>query len=146
MRREELALRVAVRTGNIDRARQAAERLFGLRLDTDTQIALSGQMHQLGLHELAEALLGRARRRAGNKASALVGLMLQYQRQDQARPGGAGRHAGPPLDPRRRRVPARSATILTMADDPAAARHGGRPASWPVPAGWPSSSTGRRRS
>ncbi len=81
-RREELALRVAVRTGNIDRARQAAERLFGLRLDTDVQVALSGQMHQLGLHELAEALLGRARRRAGNKASALVGLMLQYQRQD----------------------------------------------------------------
>ena len=39
-------------------------------------------MHQLGLHELAEAVLGRARRRAGNKAAALVGLMLQYQRQD----------------------------------------------------------------
>ena len=38
-------------------------------------------MHQLGLHELAEAVLGRARRRAGNKATALVGLMLQYQRQ-----------------------------------------------------------------
>jgi tetratricopeptide (TPR) repeat protein len=80
-RREEVALRVAVSTGNIDRARQAAERLFGLRLDTETQITLSGQMHQLGLHELAEAVLGRARRRAGNKATALVGLMLQYQRQ-----------------------------------------------------------------
>ena len=39
-------------------------------------------MHQLGLHELAEAVLGRARRCAGNKATALVGLMLQYQRQD----------------------------------------------------------------
>ena len=39
-------------------------------------------MHQLGQHELAEAVLGRARRRAGNKATALVGLMLQYQRQD----------------------------------------------------------------
>ena len=37
-------------------------------------------MHQLGLHELAEAVLGRARRRAGNKATALVGLMVQYQR------------------------------------------------------------------
>jgi hypothetical protein len=82
MRREHLALRVAVRTGNIDRARQAAERLFGLRLDTDTQITPAGQMHQLGLHELAEALMGRARLRAGNKASALVGLMTQYQRQD----------------------------------------------------------------
>ena len=81
-RREEQALRLAIATGNLERARQAAERLFGLRLDTDTQVRLAGQMHQLGLHELAEAVLGRARRRAGNKASALVGLMLQYQRQD----------------------------------------------------------------
>ncbi len=81
-RREEQALRLAIATGNLERARQAAERLFGLRLDTDTQIRLAGQMHQLGQHELAEAVLGRARRRAGNKASALVGLMLQYQRQD----------------------------------------------------------------
>ncbi len=80
-RREELALRLSVMTGDLDRARQAAERLFGLRLDTDTQVRLSGQMHQLGLHELAEAVLGRARRRAGNKATALVGMMLQYQSQ-----------------------------------------------------------------
>ena len=80
-RREEIALRVAVNSGNVERARHAAERLFGLRLDTDSQIWLSGQMHQLGLHELAEAVLGRARRRAGNKAEALVSLMLQYQRQ-----------------------------------------------------------------
>lgn len=81
-RREELALRAAALTGNLDRARKAAERLFGLRLDTDTQVQLSSQMHQLGLHELAEAMLGRARRRAGNKAAALVSLMLQYQRQE----------------------------------------------------------------
>ena len=81
-RRELLALRLAVLTGNVDRARQAAERLFGLRLDADTQVQLAAQMHQLGMHELAEAVLGRARRRAGNKAAALVGLMLQYQRQN----------------------------------------------------------------
>ena len=80
-RREELALRLAVLTGDLERARQAAERLFGLRLDTDTQVSLAGQMNQLGLHELAEAVLGRARRRAGNKATALVGMMLQYQSQ-----------------------------------------------------------------
>ncbi|HZW30043.1 MAG TPA: tetratricopeptide repeat protein, partial [Isosphaeraceae bacterium] len=82
-RREELALRLAVASGDLERARQAAERLFGLRLDTDTQVRLAGQMHQLGLHELAEAVLSRARRRAGNKATALVGMMLQYQRQGQ---------------------------------------------------------------
>ena len=82
-RREELALRLSVLNGDLERARQAAERLFGLRLDTDTQIRLAGQMHQLGLHALAEAVLGRARRRAGNQAGSLAGLMVQYQRQGQ---------------------------------------------------------------
>ncbi len=80
-RREELAVAAAIAAGNGERAQRAAERLFGLRLDTDTQIRLSGQMHQLGLHDLADALLGRARRRAGGQSDALVGLMTQYQRQ-----------------------------------------------------------------
>ena len=80
-RREILAIRLAVVTGDVARARKAAERLFGLRLDADTQVQLASQMHQLGMHELAEAVLGRARRRAGGNVSALVALMLQYQRQ-----------------------------------------------------------------
>ena len=80
-RRELLAIRLAVLTGDVARARKAAERLFGLRLDADTQVQLASQMHQLGMHELAEAVLGRARRRAGNNGAAMVALMLQYQRQ-----------------------------------------------------------------
>ena len=80
-RREVLAIRLAVVTGDVARARKAAERLFGLRLDSDTQMQLASQMHQLGMHELAEAVLGRARRRAGGNIAALVSLMLQYQRQ-----------------------------------------------------------------
>ncbi|MFO0956939.1 MAG: tetratricopeptide repeat protein [Isosphaeraceae bacterium] len=83
-RRELLAMRLAVLTGDVDRARRAAERLFGLRLDPGTQVQLAEQMHQLGQHELAEAVLGRARRRASNDVNALVSLMLQYQRQNQA--------------------------------------------------------------
>ena len=84
-RREELALRLAVLNGDLERARQAAERLFGLRLDTDTQVRLASQMHQLGLHELAELpSLGRAPPSwQGNQASALAGMMVQYQRQGQ---------------------------------------------------------------
>ena len=66
-RREELALRLAASAGDIERARRAAERLFGLRLDTETQVRLAGHMHQLGQHALADAVLGRARRRAGGK-------------------------------------------------------------------------------
>lgn len=83
-RREEQALRLAVLIGDLERARKAAERLFGLRLDTDTQVRLAGQMGRLGLNELGEAVLGRARRRAGNKAGSLVGLMLQYQQQQKS--------------------------------------------------------------
>ncbi len=78
-RRETLALRLAVLAGDVERARKASERLFGLRLDADTQVQLAAQMNQLGMHELAEAVLARARRRAGGNTSALVGLMLQYQ-------------------------------------------------------------------
>jgi len=81
--RELLALQLAVRSGNIERARQAAERLFGLRLHNETQMALAGEMHQLGMHKLAEAVLVRSRLRAGNRSSSLVALMQQYQRQGQ---------------------------------------------------------------
>ena len=80
-RRETAALRLAVRTGNLERARQAADRLFGLRLDAETQIQLATQMRQLGMHEAAETVLARARRQAGNRTAALVSLMLQYQGQ-----------------------------------------------------------------
>ena len=73
-KKENAALRLAVRTGNIDRARQAADRLFGLRLDAETQVSLAGQMRQLGMHEGAEAVLARARRQAGNRTSALISL------------------------------------------------------------------------
>ncbi|HVX15288.1 MAG TPA: DUF1583 domain-containing protein [Pirellulales bacterium] len=81
-RRELLALRVAVRSGGIERARQAAERLFGLRLDAEMQVELASQMRQLGMQDLAEAVMARAQRQAGNRSSALVALMLQYQGQN----------------------------------------------------------------
>ena len=80
-KREITALRLAVNGGNIDRARVAAERLFGLRLDSSVQIQLAQQMHQLGMHEQAEAVLARAGRQAGNKTDVLANLMQQYQSQ-----------------------------------------------------------------
>lgn len=82
-RREDSALRLAERTGNVDRARQAAERLFGLRLDADKQLELAGKMHRLGMAQLAETVLNRAQRQAGNKTQVLVRLMTQYQSQNQ---------------------------------------------------------------
>ncbi len=83
-RRETLALRLAVLAGDVERARKASERLFGLRLDAVTQVQLATQMNQLGMHELSEAVLARARKRSGGNAAALVGLMLQYQKQGKA--------------------------------------------------------------
>lgn len=80
-KREIAALRLSVNSGNIDRARIAAERLFGLRLDSNLQIQLARQMHQLGMHEQAEAVLSRAGRQAGNKTDVLMNLMQQYQSQ-----------------------------------------------------------------
>ena len=82
-RREVAAMRLAERTGNVARARAAAERLFGLRLDAETQVNLASQMHRLGMHEMAETVLSRAQRQSGNKADALVTLMNQYQSQNQ---------------------------------------------------------------
>jgi tetratricopeptide (TPR) repeat protein len=82
-RREEFALRLAERAGDVERARQAADRLFGLRLDSDKQLELAGKMHRLGMHQLAETVLGRAQRQAGSKTATLVRLMNQYQSQNQ---------------------------------------------------------------
>ena len=105
-RRELLALRLAVPAGRPERARQAAERLFGLRLDSSTQVALAAQMHQLGMHELADAVLGRARRQVGNNAQGLLELMAQYRSQGNLDARRADR-PGPPPPVRRPVAPAR---------------------------------------
>jgi len=79
--RELMAQSLAVQAGNIERARKGAERLFGLRLDNDTQLQLASQMHALGMHEMAEGVLARVRRRAGGQSQTLLTLMQQYQSQ-----------------------------------------------------------------
>ena len=97
-RREELALRLSVLTGNLDRARQAAERLFGLRLDTDTQVAAR--------RPDAPARPARAGRgRAGPRPPPRRQQGHGARRPDapvpapgQARRRRPGRHADPPLD------------------------------------------------
>ncbi len=87
--RETQALRLAAASGDVDRARKAAERLFGLRLDSEAQVQLASMMQQLGMRDLADAVLARARRSAGNRPPSLAVLMNQYQAQgkpDQALP------------------------------------------------------------
>ncbi|MBD3672330.1 MAG: DUF1583 domain-containing protein [Planctomycetaceae bacterium] len=79
--RETAVLQLAERLGDIPRARKAAERLFGLRLDSETQLALAQRMKRLGMHDMAESIISRAERRSSGTPSSLVGLMTLYQGQ-----------------------------------------------------------------
>ena len=86
--RELLALRAAERLGDFDRARTAAERLFGSRLDNQMQIQLAQTMQRLGMNDMADAILSRAERTVGNDPQALASMMTMYQTQgksDQAK-------------------------------------------------------------
>lgn len=72
VRKEMAALNLASRIGDIDRAKQAAERLFGLRMDTKTQLALAGQLQRLGMPDKSAAVLRRMRGgRAGDESTQL---------------------------------------------------------------------------
>ncbi len=82
--RESLALDYAVRLGDLERARSAAERLFGLRLDANTQLQLVGQMRRLGMNEQAEAVLNRVQRQAGSNLTSMATLMSMHQAQGHA--------------------------------------------------------------
>jgi tetratricopeptide (TPR) repeat protein len=79
--REMMALELAERLGDIQRARQSAERLFGLRLNDDTQLALVDRMRRLGMHEMAEAIISRVQRRSAGSLASLGTLMALYQGQ-----------------------------------------------------------------
>lgn len=61
VRKEMAALNLAARVSDEERAAQAAERLFGMRMDTTTQLALSDQLRQLGMKDKAAAVLQRLR-------------------------------------------------------------------------------------
>jgi tetratricopeptide (TPR) repeat protein len=80
-RREQLALALAERLGDTDRARTAAERLFGMRLNSQSQIALIEPLRRLGMTEMADAVLARAERSSSRQISSLASLMVLYQGQ-----------------------------------------------------------------
>ena len=85
--RELAALRVAVRSGKIDRARLATERLFAVRLDAETGVQVVASMQQIGLRDQAVALLDRIRVQAGGRPGLLLALMAQYQAQKRPEAG-----------------------------------------------------------
>ncbi|MFN9918138.1 MAG: tetratricopeptide repeat protein, partial [Pirellulaceae bacterium] len=81
IRRETAALRIAERIGDIDRAKQSAERLFGLRLTSDAQIHVLPQLKRLGMDVQADALLARLEKTTARQPGSQVSLMNLYQSQ-----------------------------------------------------------------
>ena len=83
-RRELMALTLAERLGDNERARAAAERLFGLRLDSATQLSLVDGMRRLGMTDMADAVVARTERQASNQPASLASLMMLYKSQGKA--------------------------------------------------------------
>ena len=80
MQERELAiLQLASQTDNKDLAKQAAERLFAMRLPSQTQMQVANQMQQLGMSEMASSMMQRLQRRGGNQITTLVQMMTQFR-------------------------------------------------------------------
>ncbi len=83
--RELAILQLVLQRGDLERARASAQRLFALRLESDTEFRLADLMYQLGMRELGDRMMGRIRRRAGGQQNTLVQLMNRYLEADDAK-------------------------------------------------------------
>ncbi len=97
-RREELALRVAQRVAMWNERGRPPSGCSACGWIPRPRLSLAPQMHQLGLHELAEAVLGRARRRRRQQGDRPGWPDASISATAKARRGRADRHADPPLD------------------------------------------------
>ena len=76
--RELTILQLVLQLGDLERAKQSAQRLFALRHNSETSFKLADLMYQLGMRDLADRMMQRIRRRAGGKQDTLVQLMTRY--------------------------------------------------------------------
>ncbi len=76
--RELAAMNLATKLGRLERAKSAAQRLFGMRLDPATEIALADQLNRLGMQDMAKAILQRSQRRGGQSVSDLLQLAQRF--------------------------------------------------------------------
>ncbi len=76
--RELAAMNLATQLGEIDRAKEAAARLFGMRLDQTTQLSLASQLGRMGMRDMATAMLQRTRHRGGQTAQDLLQIANEY--------------------------------------------------------------------
>ncbi|HLQ46541.1 MAG TPA: tetratricopeptide repeat protein, partial [Planctomycetaceae bacterium] len=75
------ALDLAAKLKNTDRAREAAERLFGVKLEPAEELGLAKQLSELGMQEQSQALLARAPQRHANDVGMLLQIMKQHENQ-----------------------------------------------------------------
>ncbi len=78
--REMAAMNLASQLGEINRVKEAATRLFGMRLDQSMSLALSDQLGRLGMREMAAAVLQRTQRRGGQSPQQILEIANSYQR------------------------------------------------------------------
>ncbi|GAB5406393.1 MAG: hypothetical protein Aurels2KO_46240 [Aureliella sp.] len=76
--RELTLLSLVLQLGDVERAKKSVQKLFALRLDSQTEFKLSEIMYQLGMKELGDRMMGRIRRRSGGKQDTLLELMNRY--------------------------------------------------------------------
>ena len=87
VRKEMAALNLATEISDDKRAKQAAERLFGLRMDTKMHLAVANQMRRLGMPDKADAVLRRlrgGRRHDTSTELSIANAFVQSQDQDAA--------------------------------------------------------------
>ncbi len=77
--RELALLQLILQKGDIERAKRSAEKLFALRLPSDTQLQVANLMYQLNMRELGDAMFQRLRQRSGSEPSMQIQLMNQMQ-------------------------------------------------------------------
>ncbi len=77
--RELAAMNLAVKLGQLDRAKEAARRLFGMKLDSPTQLAMIDQLNRLGMKDLSLALLNRMQRRGAQTDSELLSIAQKFK-------------------------------------------------------------------
>ena len=76
--KELSVLELTVSLGDLERAKKSAQKLFALRLQSETEFKLADLMYQLGMREMGDRMMGRIRRKAGGKQDTLVQLMQRY--------------------------------------------------------------------
>lgn len=82
---EQLRLELAQQINNDEVGKQAALRLFGMRLSSSEQAELAKTMRRLGLAARSDELIRRAVRTASNKPSELLQLMQQHSQSNPKR-------------------------------------------------------------